>query len=395
MIRRLYVTNFKSLKDFPLTLGARNVLVGANMAGKSNVISVFRFLAQMVLPTSGVNGLVQAFLSQGGFAEVVWRGGDSNLVTFSLDGDFGGLEEGGEDMTWEYAIRIAGDRRSGSIAVQDESLRCSGAGGQVALIERDPSSGRRVLRDGRGETITEVSDANRSALEFELPDWDGNRLRRLFASFRFYNLVPQVMKQTNPLAATPFLDITGANLSAWLMMLQTRHREESFDSINSAAQDVFPDLANLLTWPMPQSTVFLASMERHLKSAVPVWQMSDGELCFIALLSLIFSPRELSAPLYCIEEPENHLHPRLIEVLVGLLEQRQQEAGARAAQVVATTHSPQLVDKTRLEDLVVIEKRDGATVGVRPSQQRHLQELLSREDMGLGELYYSGALSSA
>jgi len=103
----------------------------------------------------------------------------------------------------------------------------------------------------------------------------------------------------------------------------------------------------------------------------------------------------MSAPLYCIEEPENHLHPRLLEVLVGLLEQRQQAAGPRAAQVVATTHSPQLVDKTRLEDLVVIEKRDGATVGIRPSEKHHLRELLSREDMGLGELYYSGALGSA
>lgn len=395
MIRRLHVTNFKSLRDFSLTLGTRNVLVGANMAGKSNVISVFRFLAQMVFSASGVNGLEQAFLSQGGFADVVWRGGDSNLISLSLEGDFGSLEEGGEETTWEYAIQIAGDRRSGSITVQDESLRCSGPGGQATLIDRDPSSGRRVFRDIRGGAITLVSEAKRSALEFELPDWDGNRLRRLFASFRFYNLVPQVMKQTNPMAATPFLDIMGANLSAWLMMLQTRYREESFDSINSVAKDVFPDLASLLTWPMPQSTVFLASMERHLKSAVPVWQMADGELCFIALLSLIFSPRDLCAPLYCMEEPENHLHPRLLEVLVGLLEQRQQVAGARTAQVIATTHSPQLVDKTRLEDLVVIEKRDGATVSIRPSEKHYLRELLSREDMGLGELYYSGALRSA
>lgn len=279
MIRRLHVTNFKSLRDFSLTLGTRNVLVGANMAGKSNVISVFRFLAQMVFSASGVNGLEQAFLSQGGFADVVWRGGDSNLISLSLEGDFGSLEEGGEETTWEYAIQIAGDRRSGSITVQDESLRCSGPGGQATLIDRDPSSGRRVFRDIRGGAITLVSEAKRSALEFELPDWDGNRLRRLFASFRFYNLVPQVMKQTNPMAATPFLDIMGANLSAWLMMLQTRYREESFDSINSVAKDVSPDLASLLTWPMPQSTVFLASMERHLKSAVPVWQMADGELC--------------------------------------------------------------------------------------------------------------------
>ena len=40
MITHVRVRNFKSLRDFSLTLRRRNVLIGPNMAGKSNIISV-------------------------------------------------------------------------------------------------------------------------------------------------------------------------------------------------------------------------------------------------------------------------------------------------------------------------------------------------------------------
>lgn len=199
------------------------------------------------------------------------------------------------------------------------------------------------------------------------------------------------MKSINPTSSVGVLDENGHNLSAWLMMLQTRFRQESFDKVRQAAQDVFPELVDVFTQPTPQATVFLGSFEKFLKSAIPVWQMSDGELCFIALLTIIFCPRELGSPLYCIEEPENHLHPRLLAALVGLADQRMQ--AGESGQIIATTHSPHLVDKLRPEDVVVVEKRDGETICTRVTDKRHVQELLGRSDVGLGELYYSGALS--
>jgi predicted ATPase len=66
-----------------------------------------------------------------------------------------------------------------------------------------------------------------------------------------------------------------------------------------------------------------------------------------------------------------------------------------AGQLIATTHSSHLVDKLRPEEVLIIEKREGETRCVRASEKRQLRELLEREDVGLGELYYSGALSGA
>lgn len=277
--------------------------------------------------------------------------------------------------------------------VQGESLTMSTAAGDIALIQKVSDSGIRTLfSPSQKREITFVQDSTRSALEYELPDWEGNQLRRLFASTCFYRLIPQLMKQINPVAAPKFLDEGGANLSSWLMMIQTRF-PESYSRIISAVKDVLPDVGNIVTWPTPQSTVFIASSERFLHTPVPVWHMSDGELAFIALLSLIFSPDECGAPIYCIEELENHLHPRLIEALIELHAQRQRELKDQASQVIITTHSPQVIDKLDIDDLIVVAKLNGETACTRPGDKTHLRQLLQDEEMGLGDLFYSGALS--
>ncbi len=390
MISRLHVRNFKSLNDVALELGPRNVLVGPNMSGKTNFISVFRFLTQLVRPVSGAFGLPSAVNAMGGFQELAWRGGHSNLISIELQGTFAAASPERNDESWAYSLDFVSDGR-GHITVQEETLTFSQPGRRYAAIRKDSGSGRRLLVGRDNAHISGVPDASRSALEFEIPDWDGNKVRNLFASFRFYNLIPALMKQVNPSAAPFVLDEGGANLSSWLMTLQTRFHE-AFQKINLAARGVFPDISKIFTYPTQQSTVFLASSEQHLLSPVPVWQMSDGELCLLAWLSLIYCPPDLAAPVYFVEEPENHLHPRAVEALVELLDQAQGEAGVNQAQIFATTHSLLVVDRTSVRNLIIFEKQRGATVCTRPQEKQHLQELIARSELGLGDLYYSGAL---
>lgn len=390
MITSVRVKNFKSLKDISLVFGQRNVLIGPNMTGKSNLVSLFRFLKQMVVSAPSLLGLPSAVNSQGGFAELAWRGDESNLISISLEGDLRTVGAS-RDQKWQYDLEILGDRMRNSILVQNETLRISGPHEEYWLIKRD-ASGQRQLLTSSGKAITQVHEGNRSALEYEIPDWEGNKFRQAFASFQFYRLIPQFMKQVNAFSAPALLEETGANLSAWLMLLQTRHME-SFNRIVSIVKDVLPDVVSLFTWPVEQSKVFIASNEKYLKTAVPVWQMSDGELCFLAFLSLVFAPLDYGADLFCVEEPENHLHPKLIEALVTVHDQRLRELGEDAGQVLITTHSPLLVDKCQAEEVIVVEKREGATICTRPSDRPHLLELLTSEEIGLGDLLYSGALS--
>lgn len=391
MIRNLHVQNFKSIKDVSIDLGRLNVLVGPNMSGKSNLINVFRFLSRMISPPHPSYGLPSALLGVGnGFQETIWKGGDSNLISISLEGEPWPSVSVEEEAKWNYQLEIVGDQY-GQVRVQDESLKLSTAEGEVDLI--DSATGRRKFSNPFGKTLGDVGWVNRSALEFERINWKGNAFREYMLKWRFYNLVPGLMKTPNQTLAVPFLQEHGENFSSWLMTLQTRHDDE-FERIARVARDVFPSLEKLFTQPTQQSTVLAATREKHLKGTVSLNQMSDGELTFVALLSLICSPLDLAPTLLFIEEPENHLHVRLLVTLIELLKQVQQE-GPQFPQVIMTTHSPHLVDQFALDELIVLEKREGATTIVRPGDKEHLRKLLEEEEVGLGSLYYSGALGGA
>ncbi len=393
MIKRIRVQNFKSLRDIDVNLGLTNVLVGPNMSGKSNFIDAFSFLTDLVVPAGGAQSLANAMIKRGGFQELAWKGEGPtlNVITYTLDGTAVGKQ--GETVEWKYHLEILGERRFGSVNVQREELSLTQSGVPLTLIGTE--SGHRFINGANQKPIFQVQDTTKLALEYELPDWEGNKIRTLIATWRFYKLIPQLMRQANPSAAVQVLSERGENLASWLLLLQTRYNEQ-FRRIVTVCRESFPDLQDVLSWPTPQSTVYIASREKYLNSPSTAWQMSDGELAFLALLSLVLAPAELGSPLYCVEEPENYLHPRLLSILTDLLKQVQMELGVEnCAQLIISTHSPQLIDRCSIDDLLLFRRTKGATDCVRPSDNEHLKKLVNSGEIGLGDLYYSGALARA
>ena len=47
-LEKLTIPGFKSIREQVLELGALNVFIGSNGAGKSNLVEVFRFLREIV-----------------------------------------------------------------------------------------------------------------------------------------------------------------------------------------------------------------------------------------------------------------------------------------------------------------------------------------------------------
>jgi predicted ATPase len=316
---------------------------------------------------------------------VVWKGSDEPRITLQLNA------QGRAQKAYDYTIVIVGSA-TGLISVERELLVVHNAHQSSTLIDLSHGQGRVTHPDG--SPAFSPPEPGHSALEYTVPGWEGTEVKNFVASWRFYSLLPASMKQVNGAVEQYWLSENGDNLSSWLLTLQTRY-PEAFRMLQQAASDVLPGLEAILAPPTQFGTTFIATREKHLQRPITLWRMSNGELSFLALLSLIFAPPELSAPLYCVEEPENHLHPRLLETLVELLTQRQEAMGTQATQVIITTHSPHLVDRFSLDDLIVIDKQYGATRCTRPASHNHLRELLEREGLGLGELWFSGALGGS
>jgi predicted ATPase len=391
MINRLRIRNFKSFRDLDLRLTDVSVLVGPNMSGKSNLLDAFRFLVQLLNPAPGTT-LQNAINERSGFGEIVWKGGNETVVAFAVEGT---AAFRGEVLTFNYELEITGNQY-GYGGIQGEHLHIVGRHGESDLITTG-QNGVRVMKRADGREISQLQDPNNVALQYALPDWEGSAVRGAMASAKFYNLLPPAMRKPNPSTGADFLTEYGDNLSSWLMTLQTRH-QEAFQRIRSVAQDVLPNLLDIFTFPTQQSTVYLSSREKHLLRPTPLAQMSDGELTFLAWVSLVLAPAKLGTSLYCIEEPENHLHPRLIDVIFELLRQVRSELEDGAidrVQLIITTHSPYVIDKCAIDELVLVQKEGGESKCTRPRDQSELCELLKDKSVTLGELYFSGALRGA
>src|SRR6266567_1348120 len=388
MITRLQVRNFKSLRDIDLELGPLNVLVGPNMSGKSNLLDALHFLWEIFFPEGGRPGVGAAIAERGGIEDTVWKGADDKQVTISLEA----FDPADASTQYKYDVQLIGGPGQ-FVTTQNESLKVVRGGGEFDLITYQ-QQGFPQYRNLDGRILGGVGSTNASAMQYAAPNWDGYRFREWVKRWAFYHLVPPDMKQSSPASSGETLEPHGDNLSAWLMWLQA-HSPERFERISEVLHDLFPEVIRINAIPTSDDKAYLTSRENGLKRPVKLWQMSDGFLALAALLSLIFVPAELAGTLYCIEEPENHLHPRLMETLVSLLRQVREEvrdSKGTPTQIILTTQSPYLVDHFSLEEVIWIEKREGETKAFRPANKEYLKKLVEDKDMGLGSLMYSGSL---
>jgi predicted ATPase len=90
-------------------------------------------------------------------------------------------------------------------------------------------------------------------------------------------------------------------------------------------------------------------------------------------------------PLGCFEEPENYIHPHSLKLLAHVLKK-----ASRRSQILLSTHSPYLLNFLEPEDIIVVEKHEGATEVTRTADQGAIKEAL--QTLGLGEIWYAGSL---
>jgi len=305
--------------------------------------------------------------------------------------------EVGEDVPpsrrFNYELEItAGAGGYESLSRESLRLKLFGPGEEPELtVQRQGIS---WIKNADGRELGGVGSSGDTALRHASPSWDGYAFQQLIKNWRFFHLIPPGMKKSGPVREGRTLARDGHNLSAWLMWLQA-HSAEAFGRVGEVLRDLFPEIISLRAKPTEDDRAYLAVREKGLGRDTPGFQLSDGFLVLAALLSLIYAPPELAGTLVCIEEPENHLHPSLMETLVALLRQvRQEVTDAKRAptQFIITTQSPYLVDQFSLDEVIWVEKKEAETKISRPANKEYLRKLVEDKDLGLGDLMYTGAL---
>lgn len=118
---------------------------------------------------------------------------------------------------------------------------------------------------------------------------------------------------------------------------------------------------------------------------IPSSIISDGTVEIVSLIyALFFDDKRLIV----IEEPERNIHPHLIASLMHLVQEASNEK-----QIIITTHSPELIKYSRIEDLLIIERdRDGASKVSGVSDKSSVKAFL-KDNIGIEELFVDGILN--
>jgi predicted ATPase len=389
MIRRLSLENilsFQSLRD--LELKQLNVLVGPNMSGKSNLLRVINFLIRALSPPQMGVGVQQAILEYGGMRQLCWKG--SQELSFRIEIEIECFWKDLGSRVYEYGLWV--EESSSSVEVRKEYLYRLEEEKKEPIFEAE--RGKLQFLTPKMFLLGTTFPREKSFLEvFGINGFEGTIFRQHISQWRFYRLIPSVMRQSYVSASIPFLRENGQNFSSWLAFLMQKDSQFS-TRFKQVVTDLFPHIKDINPVPTVYGPMLLLN-EKYLKRDFIPNQFSDGELICLTFLALILAPNKFGAPLFCIEEPENFLHPYLIDNLVEIYLQRLREIEQNeqnAAQLLITTHSLHLIDKVNIENLLITSRKEGTTHISPPKHKAEVQEILSRKELGLGELFYSGTL---
>ena len=378
-IESLRVKNFRALRHVELgPLSPLTALLGPNGSGKSTVFDAFAFLAECFTV-----GLRKAWDRRGRFKELRTRDSEGP-IEFEVQY----RERPGSPLI-TYHLTI--DEKGHTPVVAQEWLqwRRGRKGRPFRFLD---------FRDGAGEVISgemPEADDERIPERLDSPEMVAvntlgqfakhprvSALRRFITGWYLSYLTADHTRSVPEAGPQERLSQTGDNLPNVIQFLREQHPDRLKRILDVLAQRV-PRLERVDAELLADGRLLLQVKDAPFQRPILAKWASDGTLKLLAYLVVLYDPAPM--PLMGIEEPENHLHPRLLPHLA----EECREASERS-QVIATTHSPFFVDGLRADELWVLYRdMQGYTQAKRADQMRGIREFMEN-GARLGDLWMEG-----
>ncbi len=349
-LNKLTIRGFKSIRELNnFELKNLNILIGANGAGKSNLISFFWMLRALMQ-----GNLAKYVRESGGISDLLFNGRKTTTV-----------------LTCETHFGIRGYRfklepgPSENFALAEEYAR-----EQSSWVDLGDSP------DGHSLLVKEATSEH-PYHEYSKPVYDA------VSSWKIYHFHDTsgsaAMRHAEIVQDNQALRYDASNLAPYLLRLKTQE-PDAYREILESCRLVMPYLDDFLLIPEnygPKEKVALSWTAKGSDYPMQPYHFSDGSLRFICLATALLQPDAPSTLI--IDEPELGLHPAAIHVLGELI----QHASERI-QLIVATQSPALIDQFAIEDIVVVNRKNGASTFERLEETAYRVWL---ETYSVGELW--------
>jgi predicted ATPase len=370
-LESIEVEGYKSIRAAKIDLGPVNVMIGANGAGKSNLLGVFGLLADLA------DQRLQLHIGRQGGADAILHFGRKKTSALRICTRFGFpayeavlVPSAGDTLVFEDEVAWSGpplrSPRPDVTSLDEDAVRATGEslgpGGH-----KETGLGIVGERRGHSAAVSSIAVAMRSWRRFHFHDTGASG----------------PAKQKRKLDDNRTLRAEGDNLAPFLFAQKTA-APGAYRRIVEAVRAVAPFFDDFVLAPdaVNPDVIQLAWRHRTDDALFTADSLSDGTLRFICLATLLLQP-ELPS-LIVIDEPELGLHPFAITQLAALV-----RAAASKTQVVMATQSVTLLDQFDAGEVIVAERSNGE------STFRRLDEAVLddwRQEYSLGELWLKNVL---
>jgi predicted ATPase len=365
-IKKLTIEGFKSirkLEDFEL--GALNVLIGANGAGKSNFVSFFRLLRDLIQQR-----LQTAIAVEGGADSCLFLGPkETRQLTAKIYFGRNG---------YEFSLVPTHD---GRLVFSDE----------FALFFGDITDNRKSLGSGHAEA--KLKDRKDEPGRWGAANGPASYVFSAISSWVVYHFhdtsFSAAVRRPHALNNNIALGANAENLAPFLYRIgQTS--QTHYLRIRDVVRLAAPFFDDFLLRPMPGNEEMIQLEWRQRGSDYPfrAHQLSDGTLRFICLATVLLQPSP--PPTMLFDEPELGLHPYALTLLGNLFRQAVRTSGNYILQqIIVSTQSAPLLNEFTPEDVIIVDRAHGESTFRRLASE-DLSEWL--QEYTLGELWQKNVL---
>jgi len=359
LISRLGLKNWRNFQHIDVALSDRVFIVGANAAGKSNLLDALRFLRDIAKPGGGL----QSSLTQ--------RGGLSKIRCLSARKDPDveikiTLSENGESADWRYEI---------GLTQQPHGLRRP-----IVKYERAYHGDKLVLDRPDTHDQSDKVLLTQTHLEQISANSKFRDIAKLLESIRYLHLVPQLLRKTEGQGST-LDDPFGRGFLETIARTPEKARKARLRKIEAALKLAVPQMKDLTDTKDEAGVPHLEVLYEHWRPNAGRQredQFSDGT---IRLIGLFWSLLDGDSPLL-LEEPELSLNSAIVKRLPSLFHRLQKQQNGRSGQVFVTTHSWELLSDQGIgaEEVILLSPSPDGTSAQVSSERKEVRAML---DAGL------------
>ncbi len=350
-LKSLNLKGFKSIdsEGQSITFGDITVFLGANGAGKSNLVSFFKLLNHMT------TGGLQTFIGEQGFADSLLYYGSSTTTRIKAELSF--EQDGAGKDTYSFTLSHA----SGDTLIFTEEYVTWERAGWRRPMKIDLGAGHKetqLLEDAK----TTAGKTSKFILN----------LLRLCQVYQFHDTSSTAkIRNQGYIGDNDYLRSNAGNLAAFLFaMANNEEWRKYYERIVRHIQLVMPQFGDFVLRPSPLNKDYISLdwREKRRDYLFGPNLLSDGSLRFMALATLLLQPDVSLPKVIIVDEPELGLHPAAISSLSGMI-----RTASVNSQVILATQSPRLVDEFDIDEIVIIERDE--------TKDRSLVKRLDEKDL--------------